>query len=750
MRTLRMALRRARGQTERACRQDTDVTDYRRIILLIITMSVVVAVATASAIGVLYGTAFERQRQQLVDSAHTMARLLEGLAAFDERYHHDFPGEPEEATLAQIRQAFTHEHGMKGSTEVTLGRREGDRIVFLMRHRHLAGGPPEPVAWGSGLSEPMQRALSGETGTMTGIDYHGAEVLAAYDSVARLGIGVVAKIDLAEIRAPFFRAGALVAAVALVLIAAGTLLFLRLTNPILEATREREERLGLILASTGEGIFGMDLQGRCTFANPAAVRMLGYEDSDKLLGQDIHELIHHTHPDGSPHRREDCPTSLAIARGEALRVQDEMLWRADGTGFPAEYRTYPMRREGEIVGAVVSFVDITERREQELQLAHARKMEVVGTLTGGIAHDFNNLLTIILGNLRLLDREDRETRSAETQELLDDAVSAAKDGAALTERLLAFSRKRPLSPEVVELGSFLRDNIGFLQRATGEAVDLRPRIPEQPLWLRVDVQQLESALLNLAINARDAMPAGGTLTLVAGREQALPDAGPGAPAGPFVTVGLTDTGHGMTPEVAARAVEPFYTTKDAGKGSGLGLSMVYGFARQSGGDLQIRSEPGAGTTVTLYLPAAEPDEAAGTPARDEGHRSPAIPGESVLVVEDEARVRRFAARILKEAGYRVREAADATAARDALAADGDVHLVFSDIVMPGGSGGRELARWIAAHRPETAVLLTTGYSGEARRDDTEFPVLRKPYGRRSLLRAVRRALDEAHSHHRAG
>jgi PAS domain S-box-containing protein len=725
------------------------VTDYRRIILLILTMSVVVAVATAVAIGVLYETAFERQRQQLVDSAHTMARLLEGLASFDERYAHDFPGDPEDATLAQIREAFTHEHGVSGTTEVTLGRRDGDRIVFLMRHHHVAGGPPDPVLWGSGLSEPMQRALSGERGTMNGADYHGADVLAAYDHVVDLGLGVVAKIDLAEIRAPFLRAGLLVAAVALVLIAAGTVMFLRLTNPMLEALRERQERLGLILSSTVEGIFGIDLDGRCTFANEAAVAMLGYEHDAALLGRDIHELIHHTRPDGSPHPREECPTSLAIARGESLLVADEMLWRADGTAFPAEYRTHPMRRDGRIVGAVVSFEDTTERRDQEAQLAHAQKMEVVGTLTGGIAHDFNNLLTIILGNLRLLGKQIQHRPIDDAAELLDDALSAAEDGAALTGRLLTFSRKRPLSPEIIELGGFLHENLDFLRSATGDAITIRHEPPDSPLWVSVDVPQLESALLNLAVNARDAMPTGGVLEIALSRETTIPG-GAKTEMGPFVAIRISDTGEGMTAEVAARAIEPFYTTKEAGKGSGLGLSMVYGFARQSGGDLRIESAPGRGTTVTLYLPEAE-ERSGDRESWGQGDAvSPGSRDDRILVVEDEERVRRFAARTLQEAGYRIFEAADAEAAKEILAGEPGIRLVFSDVVMPGVIGGRELGRWVRVHHPATAVLLTTGYSAESPGGEGDFPLLPKPYGQHSLLAAVRRALDANHSRLRAG
>ncbi len=710
------------------------MSEYRRIVLLVLTMSVVVSIATAAAIGILYKTAFERQRLQLVDSAQTHALLLDALARFDRQYLHDYPGEPEAATLAQIRDAFESEHAVGGTTEITLGQRRGDSIVFLMRHRHARSGTPEPVPYESSLAEPMRQALAGRSGSMVGLDYHGEMVLAAYEPVATLSLGVVAKIDLAEIRAPFHRAGAIVLAIALVLILAGSLLFIRLTNPMLRKLRDREAQLDLILGSTGEGIFGMDLEGRCIFANRAALAMLGYAGRDELLGRDIHELIHHTHPDGSPHLRSECPTSRAIAAGKALRVDDEMLWRADGSGFPAEYRTYPMHSDGRVVGAVVSFVDISERRQKELELLHAQKMEIVGRLTGGIAHDFNNLLTIILGNLRLLRREKTAVEDSEATELIDDALSAAEDGAALTHGLLAFSRKQTLHPEPIDVNEFLRDNTRFLRRITGGKIRLRTRLDPDPLVIYADPQQLQSALLNLTVNACDAMPDGGSITIRTRGEP--PGAGAAGLAGRRALITVADEGVGMEREVADRAIEPFFTTKPPGKGSGLGLSMVYGFAKQSGGDLDIRSTTDVGTEVTLSLPAAEPEAGSASPrgsVREALAESPA----RVLIVEDEPRLRRFTARALAADGHRIVEAGNAEEARRILADDDGIDLLLSDIVMPGDMDGRSLASWARQHRPGLRILLTTGHSHELPGPGPEpFRVLRKPYSVEQLRAVV--------------
>jgi PAS domain S-box-containing protein len=312
---------------------------------------------------------------------------------------------------------------------------------------------------------------------------------------------------------------------ALLLMAAGTLIFIRVTNPMISTLREREEQLALLLASTGEGIFGMDTEGRCTFANRSALRMLGYDDPSALLGKDMHELIHHTRPDGQPHPREECRILTALRENSAAYRDEETLWRADGTSFPAEYRAQPMRRDGEVVGTVATFVDITERKARDLQLLQAQKMEVLGQLTGGIAHDFNNLLTIILGNLRFMAGDDRLRQNEDLAELAADAVSAAEDGAELTARLLAFARKQTLRPELLDVNDFARDCVGFIGRVMGERVDVRLDLEPGGLPVLVDRSQLHGALLNLAINARDAMPEGGTVMIGTRREADRPAAG---------------------------------------------------------------------------------------------------------------------------------------------------------------------------------------------------------------------------------
>jgi PAS domain S-box-containing protein len=509
---------------------------------------------------------------------------------------------------------------------------------------------------------------------------------------------------------------------------------------------EREQQLGLILASTGDGIYGMDQAGRFTFANRASVRMLGYRDEQALLGKDVHALIHHTCADGTPHTKEDCPIYQARCENKVIRLDDELLWRADGSSFPVDYQSHPMLRNGKVVGTVVSFSDITERKEKEAQLRQAQKMEVVGQLTGGIAHDFNNLLTVILANLRLLGEEIVSDAGGSSRELIDDALSAARDGAALTNRLLAFSRKQSLQVERIDVGEFLRNIRRFLQRTLREDIELRINLANAASPVFVDRGLFESALLNLVVNARDAMPEGGTLIIETTRKCIGADeasAEPELAPGNYITITVRDSGIGMSPEDAARAIEPFFTTKPRGKGSGLGLSMVYGFAKQSGGGLLLRSVLGEGTTVSMLLPEAatpiENDGAEPTPRN--------LPGgsETILLVEDESQVRKVAKRILLGLGYQVIEVDNAAAARKVCEEETAVDLLFSDIVLRGDMNGRELARWASERCSDLKVLLTTGFSeeetGELPVDDGGLHLLRKPYMKGELAAAVRAVLD---------
>lgn len=380
-----------------------------------------------------------------------------------------------------------------------------------------------------------------------------------------------------------------------------------------------------------------------------------------------------------------------------------------------------------------------QRFRSEEQLAHAQRLEVVGQLTGGIAHDFNNLLTVISGNLQLLELE--APADPAMRDTIESAARAVERGTTLTRKLLAFSRRQRLLPRALHPARLLADLAGMLGRTLGERISVSAACPHDVPAVYADPGELEAALINLALNARDAMPDGGRLKITAAARRVDDDGDTqGLAPGTYVAFSVVDTGTGMPPHVLEHALEPFFTTKEAGKGSGLGLSMVYGFARQSGGHVQIHSQPGQGTRIELCLPiapaAAGGAEEAGRPAVRHGH-------ECVLVVEDEAEVRRIAVAFLHSLGYATCEAADAEGALALLATRTGIDLLFSDIVLGDGMTGFELAAEAREHRPGLPVLFASGYEYAATGTEAGHgdgsEMLRKPYRREQLALALRRA-----------
>ena len=383
---------------------------------------------------------------------------------------------------------------------------------------------------------------------------------------------------------------------------------------------------------------------------------------------------------------------------------------------------------------------LLQRRRTEEQLAHSQRLEAVGQLTGGIAHDFNNLLTVMSGSLQLLEMECGQ--QPEAAELIASALRSVTRGAELTAKLLAFARRQRLSPRAVLPARLLRDLEMMLQRTLGDAIRLQVDCPPDMPAVYADAAQLDAALLNLVLNARDAMPRGGDITIAVERRRRdtpRPDAAtsPTSPAHDIL-FSVIDTGHGMTPETLARAVEPFYTTKGQGRGSGLGLSMVYGFVEQSGGQLRIDSRLGYGTRVDLSLPAAR---AATGEATHAAFGLSAGEGQRVLVVEDEPEVRNIAANFVRSLGYRVHAVSSAEDALQCLEEDPSIALLFSDVMLGAGMNGKALALAARRLRPDLPVLLTSGYEDAppvAGGDD--FELLRKPYRREQLAAALQRSL----------
>ena len=421
-----------------------------------------------------------------------------------------------------------------------------------------------------------------------------------------------------------------------------------------------------------------------------------------------------------------------------LRSYESRRVRRDGTEFWILGSLYPFTYEGEEALLGWSY-DITERKHIERQLLHAQKMEAVGHLTGGIAHDFNNLLQVIAVNsgLARFDIEEDGTISG----FLDLIEKAVAHGSALTQQLLAFSRGQTLFPRTVDPNGLIEGMLKILGRTLGEDIEIETSLEDDISSIIVDTSALENAILNLALNARAAMPEGGELTVASGRKRMDEDFATEdgvLPAGEYVEISLTDSGCGMSPEVLARAIEPFFTTREVGEGSGLGLSMVYGFTEQSGGHLSLESEPTKGTTARIILPVSEEAAEAtqeALPKMEAGRGSG-----TVLVVEDDPDVRATAVVLLKSFGYEVREAQDAVVALEVLQDDAGVNLLFADVVMPKGMNGFQLAEEASRRYPGLRVLLTSGYPEteleRAGSRESGFTLLKKPYSQRELTDAL--------------
>jgi two-component system CheB/CheR fusion protein len=503
--------------------------------------------------------------------------------------------------------------------------------------------------------------------------------------------------------------------------------------------KESESRYRAIFETAVDAIIVSDQHGIIQEFSRAAEAMTGYRAAE-LIGQNMRVLL---------------PPAM---RQEPERYTARYLWtikelevcRKDGSVFPAHLSIAEWWAGGHrhFTGILrdlsAQHHEQVERTKLEAQLHQAQKMEAIGNLTGGMAHDFNNMLGVIIGNIDLL--RDLKGQDSDIDELTREALDAAFRGADLTRRLLAFARQQPLRPQHVDVNELVSGITRLLRRTIGEDVEISLDLAAE-LWpVVVDPAQLEASLTNLATNARDAMADGGRLMIVTANRTLDADyAAQHAEVVPggYVMLEVSDTGCGMTPEVMHRIFEPFFTTKSRDKGTGLGLSMVFGFIKQSGGHIGVYSEPGIGTTFRLFLPRM----AADVPRVEESVATPLLHGrgESVLVVEDNAALRRVVTRQLGELGYRVLAAENAAAGLELLDRQ-SIDLLLTDIVMPGGINGRELARRARQRWPEIKIVFTSGFSearlnGDAGPLAACTPLLSKPYRKEDLASAAREALD---------
>ncbi|GAJ92281.1 hybrid sensor histidine kinase/response regulator [Rhizobium rhizogenes] len=504
---------------------------------------------------------------------------------------------------------------------------------------------------------------------------------------------------------------------------------------------EREAHLRSILATVPESMVVIDEGGTIASFSSAAEKLFGYS-AEEVYGKNVRMLM--PSPDREAH---DGYLSHYLTTGERRIIGYGRVvsgQRKDGTVFPMELSVGEAIANGKRI--FTGFVrDLTSRHKIEEELRQSQKMEAVGQLTGGLAHDFNNLLTVISGNLEMIEARLQDPKLLS---LVLEAQAAADDGAKLTGQLLAFGRRQPLNPKLVDIGQLVSSFSDLLRRTLGETIELRTVVTGSMNEALVDGSQLQNALLNLVLNARDAMPRGGFLSIEISPVRLDADYAqmyPQVRTGEYVLISVTDTGVGMSSETQEHAFEPFFTTKGMGAGTGLGLSMVYGFAKQSGGHVQLYSEIGQGTSIRIFLPALKA-RAAKEPPRAAEDKKLQIPKgfERILVVEDDARVRRVAVSRLLDAGYSVIEATNGAEALAAFQENPDIALLFTDVVMPGGMAGDELAHKVRALRPEIKVLFTSGYAEPtiAGRELAEAGSwLKKPYTARELAIRLRELLD---------
>jgi PAS domain S-box-containing protein len=508
-----------------------------------------------------------------------------------------------------------------------------------------------------------------------------------------------------------------------------------------EALKRSEEQFRLLVNGvTDYAIYMLDPQGRITNWNSGAERIKGYR-LDEIIGEHFSKFYGvEDRERGEPQR------GLEIAAREGRFEKEGWRIRKDGTRFWANVVIDAVRDDaGELIGFAKITRDVTERKEAERSLEQARealfqsqKMEAVGQLTGGIAHDFNNLLTAVLGSLELLRK--RLPDDPKMLRLLDNAMQGAQRGASLTQRMLAFARRQALKTEPVYIPALVRGMSELLQHSLGSSVRIETRFPLVLDMVCADENQLELALLNLAVNARDAMPDGGTIIIAARQEIVAPGHATRLPPGAYVCLSVTDTGEGMDDATLARAMEPFFTTKGIGKGTGLGLSMVHGLTEQTGGRFILKSRKGEGTTAELWLPVAEADSASATENKGAAEAPRAVRPLVVLAVDDDSLVLLNTAALLEELGHTVLEASSAREALAILQHEKRVDLVITDQVMPHTTG-TQLAERIRAEWPNLPIVLATGFAELPADADPFLLKLDKPFGQKELAEAVTAALE---------
>lgn len=713
--------------------------------LLAAIMAAISITIAATAIVVLYDVQIEEERLGLLETVQSQARLIEAVARFNQQYPPNTPFEGSfEATLSQITEAHENFAGFRETGEFTLARQEGADIVFLINRRNDASQSIESIPIDAVNAEPMRRALRGESGTIIGPDYRGVEVLAAYEPVAELSLGIVAKIDMAELQAQFINTGLFLAGLTLCLIVLGAWLFSsRIIWPMIrkleqdEVTlRENEELLEKAQRLAQIGHWRL---------NPLTGHVSGsselYRIFDLPLGAVFDSFSDVVHPD-------DKEMNLAAIRGGAEHGKDwditHRLICQDGKERWVHAIGEAVTDEsGNVIELMGTVQNITEYKMVEEELQKMLKLNSLGVLAGGIAHDFNNILTMLLGNISLA--KSQLSKDHPGFKNLEKAETAFNRATNLTNQLLTFAKGGDPVKENICLSQLIEEVTRFNLTGSNVKFDFEA---DEGLWIvKADAGQMEQVFANLVINSKQAMPKGGHLTIAIKNVEIRNDEEPGLKAGKYVLVTVKDEGIGMERELLGQIFDPYFSTKS--DGSGLGLATVFSILTKHGVHINVESEPGKGTSFSIFFPRSESQQLAGV---EQAATEPSDEPQSgkILVMDDEEGLCDLAKQVLEGSGYSVDVANEGAQAigmyKQSMDVDSPYDCLILDLTIPGGIGGKDVIGEILKINPEAKAIVSSGYADDpVMANYTEYgfkEVLLKPFTLGSMIEVVRSVLSK--------